>query len=209
MILLFGERLKQLRKKVGITQVNLAKQLNVAQATIAMWETGKNEPDFESIKNLSLFFKVTPNYFLGIPESTSDVKSNAIKIPVLGKIPAGIAVEAIEDILDYEEVPADWGRGGKEYFALKIQGDSMSPKYLENDVVIFLKTNSPDISGCDCAVIVNGDEATFKKVLIYEKRIVLQPINTNGYEPVFFSNKEVNELPVTIIGVAKEIRRKI
>ena len=57
---------------------------------------------------------------------------------MLGHIPAGIPVEAIEDVLDYEEAPLDWTTGGREYFALKIKGDSMSPNYIDGDTVIFL-----------------------------------------------------------------------
>jgi len=119
---------------------------------------------------------------------------------------SGIPIEAIEEIFDYEEIPAKWMAGGKDYFALKIQGDSMNPKYLDGDIVIFLK--SPDCeNGSECAVIVNGDDATFKKIRKGRDGIILMPINTE-YEPNHYTNEQIESLPVTIIGIAKEIRRK-
>lgn len=129
------------------------------------------------------------------------------RIPVLGIIPAGVPIEAIEDILDYEEISPEMLKGGKEYFALKIKGDSMSPKYLDGDVVIFLKQDCADDSD-DCCVYVNGYDATFKRIRLNQTGIVLQPINTN-YEPMFFTNEQIEALPVRIIGKAVEIRRKI
>ena len=83
----------------------------------------------------------------------------------------------------------------------------MYPFYNDGDTVIFEKTNNCE-SGSLCAVMVNGDDATFKKVLKNEAGITLVPLNED-YEPVFYSNKQIKELPVTVIGVAKEIRRKL
>lgn len=119
----------------------------------------------------------------------------------------GIPLEAIEEILDFEEIPQNWLKGDKEFFALKIKGNSMYPFYNDGDIVIFEKTNNCE-NGQHCAVMVNGDDATFKKVLKNEVGITLVPLNED-YEPVFYSNKQIKELPVTIIGVAKEIRRKL
>jgi repressor LexA len=207
-IKLFGDVLKSLRIKNNITQSELANAMNVSQSAIAMWETSKREPDFESVKKLSMYFKINPNVFLGISYEPDEKQNNAIRIPVLGRIPAGIPLEAIEDIIDYEEVPPEWGKGGKEYFALKIEGNSMSPKYIENDIVLFLATNDCN-SGEDCAVMINGDDATFKKVIKQMDGVVLQPINTDKYTPKFYNNTEIESLPLCILGIAKEIRRKI
>ena len=116
-------------------------------------------------------------------------------------------MEAIEDIIDYEEVPADWGRGGQEYFALKIRGNSMKPVYLNGDVLIFRRQDTCD-SGQDCAVMVNGDDATFKRVRRTSDGVTLQPLNPD-FEPRHYTSKEIEELPVRVIGVVVEIRRKI
>lgn len=119
----------------------------------------------------------------------------------------GIPIEAIEEINDYEELPYDWDTNNKQFFALTIKGNSMAPNYQTGDVVIFEKCSDCE-SGSHCAVMVNGDDVTFKKVLKNEAGITLVPLNED-YEPVFYSNKQIKELPVTVIGVAKEIRRKL
>jgi len=200
-------RIKQLREQHNLQQKCLSAELGVSQSVVSAWEKGTKLPSFKNTVKIAEYFEVSTDFLLG---KTNDPKSgsgnNIIRIPVLGSIPAGVPIEAIEDVLDYEEVPANWGRGGREYFALKIKGDSMEPKYQDKDVVIFQKAQTCD-SGQDCAVIVNGDEATFKKVLRNTKGITLQPINTN-YEPIFYTNDEVEELPVQVIGIAEEIRRK-
>lgn len=133
--------------------------------------------------------------------------SNIIKIPVLGIVKAGIPIEAQQDIIDYVEIPKDWTKGGKEYYGLKISGDSMYPKYNNDDIVIFLKTNEI-VNGKDCAVMVNGFDATFKKVLFQNDTIILQPYNSN-YQVQIFTKEQIEQLPVKIIGIAKEKRTKI
>lgn len=136
-----------------------------------------------------------------------DIPSNTVKIPVLGVIKAGIPIEAQQDIIDYVEIPKDWTKGGKEYYGLKISGDSMYPKYDNDDIVIFLKTNEV-ISGKDCAVMVNGFDATFKKVLFQNDSIILQPYNSD-YQVQMFNKEQIEQLPVKVIGIAKEKRTKL
>ena len=116
-------------------------------------------------------------------------------------------MEAIVDIIDYEEIPAEMTAGGKEYFALKIRGDNMYPDYVEDDVVIYLKSQNCE-SGDECTVIVNGTDATFAKVIKQKGGIVLQPLNVTEHEPTYYSDSEIEELPVRIIGIARELRRK-
>ena len=194
---------KELRKRKGLTQIDLAQILHVNQTTISKWEKGKTIPDILTLNELSNFFNVSIDYLLGNNPSLP----KGIKIPVLGIIPAGVPIEAIENVLDYEEISPDMVRGGKEFFALKIKGDSMSPKYLEGDVVIFQKLDCAETND-DCAVYVNGYDATFKRIRKTEQGLTLQPINSN-YDPLFFNPEQVENLPVRIIGKAVEIRRKI
>ena len=200
--------IKNLRLSKGMKQSELAKFLNVAQGTLSYWERGEYDIDNKSLLKLSDYFKVSVDYLLGKSVHSALTPPEAIRIPVLGHIPAGVPIEAVEDILDYEEVPIDWGKGGKEYFALQIKGDSMFPNYLDGDVVIFHKTCDFQNGDC-CAVIVNGYDATFKKVLRQQNGIVLQPLNVSQYEPTFYSNIEVESSPVCIVGIAIEIRRKV
>lgn len=139
--------------------------------------------------------------------------SDTIQIPVLGTIKAGVAIEAQEDIIEYIDIPKSWLKGGKSFYGLKISGDSMCPKYDENDIVIFEQTNDYTFANKkDCAVMVNGFDATFKNVTINENGITLVPLNLNNsdnYQPTFYNNEQIEKLPIKIIGIAREKRTKI
>ena len=136
-----------------------------------------------------------------------DIDTDTVMIPVLGVIKAGVPIEAQEDILEYVDMPREWTKGGKTYYGLKISGDSMYPKYEENDIVIFQQTTGIDYSFNlkDCAVMVNCTECTFKKVIIKENSIILQPYN-DTYEPMIYTKEEIENLPINIVGVVRERR---
>ena len=133
-------------------------------------------------------------------------KNDSAIVFIYGTIPAGIPMECIEDIIDTEEISADMLKGGKQYFGLKIKGDSMEPDYLDGDVIIFQKQDDCE-NGDDCVVMVNGNDGTFKRVFKNENGIILQPLN-NKYQPMIYSNEQIENLPVRILGVFEELRRK-
>lgn len=129
-----------------------------------------------------------------------------VKIPVLGTVAAGIPISAVEDILDYEEITPEMADTG-EFFGLKLKGDSMKPRMENGDVVIIRQ--QPDVESGDVALVLIGEEeATVKKVLKRPDGIVLQPYNPD-YEPMFFSPREIEELPVQVIGKVVELRGKL
>lgn len=206
----FKTRLKQLRNERGISQRQLAEFLKVAPSTISMYENGQREPNFEVLESLADFFNVDLNYLLGKTNKTTKIildseSSKGIKIPVLGTVPAGIPVTAVEDILDYEEIPKSWENQG-EFFGLKIKGDSMYPTLENGDVVIVRKQSTAD-NGDTVVVMVNGDDATCKRYERSDTGIMLIP-NNNVYAPAFYTNEEIETLPLTIIGKVVELRRK-
>ena len=138
-----------------------------------------------------------------------NLEEDTINIPVLGRIPAGIPFEAIEDVIKYIDIPKEWTYGNKEYFGLLIDGNSMFPKYQNGDIVIFQKCEDPiKCNNKDCAVMVNGNDATFKKFIFNNIGVILQPYNME-YETKSFTPEEVQELPVKLVGFAVQIRRDI
>ncbi|MBR3942431.1 MAG: helix-turn-helix domain-containing protein [Clostridia bacterium] len=204
-----GSYIKELRTARNLTQEELGNIVGVQRAAVQKWESGKTRNlKRDTIKKLADFFGVDASKFVEDTPNIQPIKmaTDAVKIPVFGYIPAGIPIEAIEDVLDYESIPADWMLGDKDYFALKIKGDSMFPNYLDGDVVIFEKTCTAE-NGKDVAVMINGGDATFKRLKVMPDGILLVPLNPN-YETRFFKNEEVETLPVRIIGVAKELRRQ-
>lgn len=198
-------RIKELRAKNNIKQAELAAAIKVSPAALSGYETEKYEADLDTYRLIADFFKVSLGYLLG----TDDTSAAVLRIPVLGSVPAGIPLEAIEDIIDWEELPQSMAAGGKEYFALQVKGDSMYPDYLPGDVVIVQKTPVCS-SGDDCVVYVNGYDATLKQVRLNDadRSLTLQPRNT-AYNPRTYTRQEIKDLPVTIAGVVVELRRKV
>ena len=208
---------KNLNRYIGLTgktKREISEEIPIPYTTLVDWANGNKFPRADGIEKLANYFKILKSDLLEekpimVDEGEliySEIKRNiGVKIPVLGSIPAGIPIEAIEDIIDYEEIPESWTRGGNEYFALKIKGESMMPEYRDKDTVIFKRQDTCD-NNDDCAVMVSGNEATFKRVERLMEGIILKPLNP-AFESKFYSNKEIEELPVRVIGVFWELRR--
>ena len=200
---MISKKIRQLRSEQGWTQKQLSEKLHVGKTTVSNYETGYSEPDLEMLNKMAKLFDVSVDCLLGNnrPTETQDY----ITINVYGSIPAGIPIEAIEDISDTEDLSLKEYDKSKEYLGLVVDGDSMYPKYLDGDTIIIEKT--PDCeSGTDAAVYVNGYEATLKTVIKNPNgTITLKPINPN-YSPKTYGPEDD---PVRILGVVKEIRRKV
>ena len=203
-------KLKELRKELGLSQAKLAEQIGIAQNTLSQYETSMRQPDNETLLKLADFFDVTVDYLLGRDGdnySYVDLPKEEVLVPVLGSVPCGTPIEAVENILGYEYIPKSWTKGGKQYFGLYIKGDSMYPYYLEGDIAIICKQSDFD-SGNDCLVYVNSDyEGTLKRVYKTDNGLQLVPLNTN-YSPMSYTEEEVSKLPIVIGGIVIELRRK-
>lgn len=202
-------RIRELRKNRCMTMKELGAIVGLAESTISQYETGKREPDNETLLRLGEFFNTSVDYLLGRETVAGGPPEPSVPgskwIPVIGTIPAGTPVEAIEEILDYEEITPQMASQG-EYFALKIKGQSMEPKISDGDVVIVRKQDDCE-NGEIAVVLVNGDEATVKRIKKGPEGLMLIP-NNPAYEPMFYSNAEIESLPVSIIGKVVELRAK-
>lgn len=210
----FSTNLKFLREKKGLSQNKLARIIGVNQTTIARWEDDNRVPTIDNAIDVAKALDIPLPTLLGKDlrfdnAEIVELDSNIIKIPVFGTIKAGTPIESQSDIIEYIDIPSNWTRGGKKFYGLKISGDSMFPKYNENDIVIFEQTNDIELyNGKDCAVMINGTESTFKNLLINEQGIVLQPYNT-AYDIMMFSKEQVEQLPIKIVGIAVEKRTRL
>lgn len=214
----FSTNLKYLREKNNLSQSKLAEKIGVNQTTIARWEDDNRIPTIYNAVDIANALNVPLPHLLGIDlridnSEIVDISSDTIQIPVLGTIKAGIAIEAQENIIEYIDIPKDWTKGNKQYYGLQISGDSMFPKYQEKDIVIFLQTNDYESANKkDCAVMVNGFDATFKNITITDNGITLVPLNINNsdnYQPTFYDKEQIEQLPVKIIGIAVEKRTRL
>ena len=214
----FSKNLRFIRESKGISKNRLGEMVGVNQTTIGRWETNEITPSIDNVEEVANALNVPlPDLLIKDlqfekPEFT-DYPNDTIKIPVLGRVPAGMPFEAIEEqfTVDFEEIPADWLRGGKQYFALKLDGDSMEPEYHDKDIVIFQKTSNCE-SGQDCCIRINGFDATFKRIKKQENGIMIIPLNENnstGFSATFYTSEEIVNMPIEIVGVVKQIRRNI
>ena len=200
---MFKNRLRELRLSRGLTQEKLASLLNVSKSRISMYENGNREPDFETLELIADFFNVNMSTLIDVSSKNSHL--SRLRIPVLGYVKAGIPIEAVEEIIDFEEISDSMASRG-EYFALSVKGDSMEPKISHGDVVIVRKQNEVE-NGELAVVLINGNDATIKRFYKTDFGITLISSNTN-YAPFNFSKEEVKNLPVTIIGKVVELRAK-
>lgn len=194
-----GDNIRKYRIIKHMTQLDLAKLLNVSDKTVSSWETGEKIPRMGNIE------KIANCFGLNKTDLIEDTSKSRFKIPVLGKVIAGYPVEAVENIIDYEEITSKMASLG-EYFALQVKGDSMMPRFTEGDVVIVRKQD--DVDNGDIAImLVNGDEATIKKVQKFEGGINLIPSNP-VYDVITYTNEEIETLPVRCLGRVVELRAK-
>lgn len=194
--------LKAARKAKGLTQTEVAHAIGLTQNGYSYWENGKAKIDKDQMLKLAALFEVSVDYLLG---NTDAPTSTGVRVPVLGDVAAGIPIEAITDIVDYEEIDAALARTG-EFFGLRIKGDSMEPRMQEGDVVIVRQQDTAE-TGDTVVVLVNGDSATVKKIKYGPDGITLLPTNPT-HDPLFYSAAEVEQLPVRVIGRVVELRAK-
>ena len=219
-------RIKQLREELGYTQQELADKLKKAKSTIAMYENETRKPSLKVLKQLSNIFGCSVDYILGISEkrekdNESELvinkdhiyeallkianRDNKRLLPVLGTVKAGYNYLAQENIIDYID-PSMNITDPENYFGLVVKGDSMSPLFDEGDYLIVHKNDGEFDSNDICIVLIDGEEATVKKVVKTNDGIELHACNP--YYPVKkFNAEEIKNLPVNVIGTVIRLIR--
>lgn len=200
--LLRPNRIKELRMKNHWDETVLAALLHVPPETVQQWESGLLTPNKAELSSLSKLFQVSIDYLLGLEPSSPAWPS----IPILGNVAAGTPAEAVENIIGEVEISPTLAATG-EFFALRVDGDSMEPRMKKGDIVIVRKQEDVD-TGDVAVVLVNGDAATIKRIKKRPEGIMLIPSNP-AYEPMFYTNDEIRTLPVNIIGKVVEFHAKV
>ena len=200
--------IKTRRKELGITLEDIGNYVGVSKATVQRWETGSiSNMRRDRIKKLSEILQIAPEILLEaenkVPE-LSQPRTALAKIPVLGTVAAGVPITAQEDIIGWEEVPAQWVKNDT-VFALKLKGDSMEPRMTEGDVVIVKKQS--DVTSGEIAIVMVDGEATCKKVVKHSDGMVLISNNLK-YAPKFFTVKDIDDKNITILGKVVELRAR-
>lgn len=214
-LLSIGNRIRTIRKEKGYSQEKLSELCGYnSRSTINKIEMGINDIPQSKLQKIADVLGVSPSYLINgedkdgntVTEKNTDNTVTAVRIPVYGRVAAGIPMDAIEDVIDFEDIPADMSKGG-EYFALQIKGDSMKPRMFDGDVVIVRKQSDAD-TGDTIIALINGHDACCKRLRkYYDGAIDLISTNPN-YEPLHFEASEVEKEPVVILGKVVELRQK-
>ena len=190
--------------KFNVSQTEICNTLGIKMPTFSDWVNEKTYPRIDKIELMANYFGISKADLVEEQNSSSNQKPN--RINVYGSVPAGIPIEAVEDIVDWEDIPMEWLKGDQRYIGLRVKGDSMFPKYIEDDTII-VKLQPDCESGQDAVVYVNGYDATLKKVVKNEDGIMLQPLNPEYVPKQYDYNDE--RYPISILGIVVEIRRKV
>lgn len=228
-----GKYLRDIREQLGYSIYDVNKLCDISPSYLSLMENGKRKPSAIILKKIAPIYSL--NYLdlyekAGYIDLINDEKyistgttpdniydqlknigtmyisnTEMVKIPVLGVVKAGYDYLAQENWIGTIDIETSLVGNGNDYFALKIIGDSMSPVLIQDDIVVIKKQN--DFENGDIVVaIVNGNEATIKKGKKTDSSITLQPLNPS-YDPLVFTYDEVKSIPVTIVGIVKQLKR--
>lgn len=201
---------KNLRHYMAInkkTQIDIINDLGINKSSISTWCNGTRLPRMDKVDLLAKYLGISRSDLIEDKKEVSQSSSarSAVVINVLGRVAAGIPISAIEEVIDTEEISEKMAKTG-EFFGLQIHGDSMEPRIYDGDVVIVRQQDDAE-SGDIVIAMVNGDDAVCKRLAKYSEGISLISLNTK-YEPLIFTNKDIQEKPVRIIGKVVELRGK-
>lgn len=208
----FQRRLEKALSFRNMKPVELHEKTGISESLLSKYLSGNAIARQKKIYLISETLNINPVWLMGYDVPMEELKLDKLgnpvaEIPLLGTVKAGYDYMAQENWDGMIEVDKNIIKDGSDYFALKIKGDSMSPVLIEDDIVIIKKQE--DFENGDLVVaIINGDEATIKKGRKNDTSIILQPFNTVDYEPLIFTYNEMKTIPVTIVGIVKQLKRE-
>jgi len=208
---IFADNLKRWLQKRNKSQVDLAKRMNVSSPTVSDWVNGKKMPRADKLQSIANWLSIDLTDLLMDRESSSNWRKfsngSAVRIPVLGRVAAGIPLMAAENVIDWEEIPAEMARDG-EYFALYIYGDSMEPRMCKGDIIVIRKQSDAD-DGDIVIALIDGQDACCKRLRKYEDGTIALVSTNPAYKPLYFTPEEQRQTPVEVIGKVKELRGRL
>lgn len=201
---IMGDNIQFYMDRARIERREFAEAIGVPYSSLTDWINGKSYPRIDKIQLMADYFGIEKADL--VEARNASKRSVARRIPVLGRVAAGVPIAMITEVIDFEEISDKLAALG-DIFALAIRGDSMEPRICNGDVVIVRQQNDAD-SGDIVIATVNGDDATCKRLRKYRDGIELVPLNP-AYPTMFFSNEDIADKPVVIIGKVIELRGKL
>ncbi len=206
----FGKRLKEVLKKLNLTQTALSKEIGTSNVVINRYVKGKTTPDYNFLNKLAAIYNININWLLtgeGSIFPTRNIKTINDKdyyfLPIIDSVSCGSPQE-IESAEPLDHIMLDTNSlsgNFNDYFSFYASGNSMSP-YISNGDVIIVKQNDDWNTADDRVCVINVDgEITLKKVKIFSegKEILLQPYNKD-YAPILLDKEKA--LNSRLIGIA-------
>ena len=201
---IFSENLKKQAAIAGENQPDIAEFLGVTKSAVNAYFTGNKMPRMDRIKKLADHFGCNVSDL--VDDKSIEDQVTAVAIPVLGTVPAGVPVEAIQDILGYEEIPKIMADTG-EFFCLRVEGNSMYPLLYSGETIVIKKQETAD-NGDIVVALVDNEETTVKRLKKMSDGIILEAENPE-YNSLYFNEKQIQNEKVKIIGKAVESRKKL
>lgn len=210
---LAGKRIKSKRLELKMTLAELGNTIGVAPSTVQRYEAGSiSRPKIPVLKAICETLGVSFSWLTGISEDVSELPANAfpadisanVKIPIVGRVAAGLACHAEQYIEGYDYASADMINGGEDYVYLRVKGDSMSPLIMDGDLVLVRCQDIVD-SGTYAVVIIDNEDGVVKKIYMSKGRIELRSENPY-YPPRIFEGEECAR--VRVFGKVIECKRK-
>lgn len=204
---MFGQNLKYLREKHNLEQLELAEMLGRKSASsISEWEKGKYTPKIKVLNQLTKIFNVSIDDLMekDLSKKVTPIETiEAKKVPVVSQISAGIPIYSEQNILEYAYIPAYLSERNKEVFYLRVSGDSMDKEFKEGDLVLVEK-DCPIENGQIGVVMVNGYNATVKRIKYKDDKIILLPESNNDeHLPQIYTNDDTVKCIGRVISVQK------
>lgn len=201
---IFSENLKKQAAIAGENQPDIAEVLGVTKSAVNSYFTGTKMPRMDRIKKLAEHFGCNVSDL--IDDKTVEDQITAVAIPVLGTVPAGVPIEAIQDILGYEEIPKIMADTG-EFFCLRVEGNSMYPLLYSGETIVIKKQETAE-NGDIVVALVDNNDTTVKRLKKVSDGIILEAENPE-YNSLYFNEKQIRNEKVKIIGKAVESRKKL
>lgn len=191
----FCDVLTYLRKRSNMSQQQLADATRLTRSAVSMYETGKREPDFETLEIFADFFNVSMDVLTGRNENTRPAPFGISRVPRVGSIACGEPILAEQNIESYDAVP-DFVNCD---FTLVCKGDSMINARICDGDIVCIKQQPEVENGQIAAVQVGEDSATLKRIRYLENGIALWPENP-AYAPMIFAGDDMAK--IRILGLA-------
>lgn len=203
----FSKNLRNIMDERQITRRQMCSDLGFVYSTFSDWYNGKKYPRIDKIEMMANYFGIKKSDLIEDQSAKPPIPSDAIpyaptqRIPILGRISAGLPLYAEEQIEGYTYT--DLNHGG-EYFALRVQGDSMDALGIKEGYLVIVRRQDYVDNGTICVVLVGDNEATMKRFYQDGDTVTLMPQSTNPkHMPQIYNLKTT---PIRIIGKVIEAK---